>query len=102
MAFLVHISDADRAYLDNLPLSERAKKKIDDFIDYAIAQVDDAYRMDPPNRPQLGGSYFQRDLLLLDGNASGQRTYHKVRFIIQDDHAAAGVLLVVFVDHQKV
>jgi hypothetical protein len=46
LPFLVHITDADRAYLAGLPLSDTARERVEDFIDYAIAGVDDAFRND--------------------------------------------------------
>jgi hypothetical protein len=54
LSYIVHISDADRAYLDNLPLSEDAKERVAGFIEYAIADVDDTFRNDPANRPDPG------------------------------------------------
>jgi hypothetical protein len=39
MAYKVHITDADRDYLNNLPLSEGAKQKVEDLIEYGIAQL---------------------------------------------------------------
>jgi hypothetical protein len=51
LSYHVHISDADRGYLDNLPLSDAAKERVDDFIGYAIADVADAFRLDAENRP---------------------------------------------------
>ena len=98
MAYLVHITDADRAYLAGLPLSETAKERIEDFIDYGIAQVDDAVRNDPTNRTQPDGRYLLRDLLLLDKWGDGQ--LHRILFVISDEHAAAGVLVIVYVEHQ--
>jgi hypothetical protein len=98
LPFLVHLSDADRAYLANLPLSDTAKERVDDFIDYAIAQVDDAFRNDPANRTQPDPRYFHRDLLLLDVWGDGQ--CHWIDFVVNDEHAAHGVLLIVYVDHQ--
>ena len=80
MAYLVHITDADRAYLAGLPLSETAKERIEDFIDYGIAQG------------------LLRDFLLLDKWGDGQ--LHRILFVISDEHAAAGVLVIVYVEHQ--
>jgi hypothetical protein len=59
LSYHVHISDADRAYLDNLPLSEEAKEAVEDFIGYGIADVDDAFRHDPANRPYPGKPLFR-------------------------------------------
>jgi hypothetical protein len=98
LPYFVHIPDTERAYLDSLPLSDTAKQRVEDFIDYAIAQVDDAFRNDPANRPQPNTPYFHRDLLLFD--RWGDRRCHRLDFIVNDEHASAGVLLVVYVDHQ--
>ena len=98
MAYIVHISEVDRAYLASLPLSERAKARVDDFIEYAIAQVEDAVRNDPANRIQPDAHYFHRDLLLLD--FWGDRQLHRIDFVVNDENAPIGVLIVVYVDHQ--
>jgi hypothetical protein len=98
LPYFVHITDADRTYLAGLPLSATGKERVDDFIEYAIAQVDDAFRNNPANRTQLTTRYFHRDLLLLDVWGDGQ--YHRMDFVVDDEHAAVGVLLVVYVDHQ--
>jgi hypothetical protein len=102
LAFTLHITDADWTYLANLPLSERAKGSVDAFLDYAIAQVDDAFRNDPANRPWPNRPLFQRDFLLLDDEAAGKRGYHKIRFVVNDAAAPYGVLVLVYVDHQQV
>jgi hypothetical protein len=98
LPFLVHITNADRAYLAGLPLSETARERAEDFIDYAIAQVDDAFRNDPANRTQPNTRYFHRDLLRLDVGGDGK--LHRIDFVVDDEHAAFGVLEVVYVDHQ--
>jgi hypothetical protein len=102
LAYTIHISEADQRYLDNLPISEKAKEKVFDFIDYAIANVDESYRVDPANRMGLNSAYFQRDFLLLDTDSSENNVFHRINFIIKDDAAAFGVLLIVFVDRQPV
>jgi hypothetical protein len=67
LSYLLHIEDADEAYLNNLPLSDEAKRRVDDFIDYAIRNVDDHFRNDPANRPCGPGSpYFRCHLILRD------------------------------------
>ncbi len=98
MPYFVQIGAANRAYLDSLPLSEMAKGKVDDFIEYAIAQVEDAVRNDPANRIQPGTRYFHRDLLLLD--FWGDRQFHRIDFVINDENAPIGVLIIVYVEHQ--
>lgn len=92
------LEDRDQAYLEGLSLSDEAKGRLDDFISYAIANVDDSVRNDPANRPFPNASIFQLAFLILDGWGDGR--YHKITFVISDEHAAVGVLLIVFVDHE--
>jgi hypothetical protein len=84
--------------LDALPLSDRAKDHVERFVEYAIGQVDDAFRSDPANRTHPDTRCFKRHLLLLD--AWGDRQFHRVEFTVNDEHAKMGVLVVVYVDHQ--
>ncbi len=98
MSYHLHISNADRAYLDSLPLSEEAKERVEDFIDYAILSVDDAFRNDPTNRLGPGSPYFQRQLILLDFWGDGQG--HAINFVVNDESAAFGVLILVYVELQ--
>lgn len=98
MAYLVNLEEREQAYLDGLPLSEQAKARLDDFIDYAIANVKDSFRNDPANRPRPDSHFFQIVFFIRD--MWGDRLYHKVTFVVSDEHAAAGVLLIVFVDHE--
>jgi hypothetical protein len=92
----LQITDRDQAYLDNLPLSDKGRDKLSDFVDYAIAQVHDDFRNDPANRPAPG--HFQRDFLILDTDPSGNATVHKINFIVKDDTAGVGVLTIVYVE----
>jgi hypothetical protein len=96
LAYNVHVSDADREYLDALPLSEVAKGKVKAFIRDTLAVVDDAFRNDPANRIQAGSPHFRLQLLLLD--AWGDRKLHLIEFIVNDEHARFGVLVVVYVE----
>ncbi|HLN32001.1 MAG TPA: hypothetical protein VK395_29990 [Gemmataceae bacterium] len=96
MAYHVHFKDSDKAYLDALPLSSEAKEKIYNFVRYAIAEVGDAFRNDPANRQ--GPGCFHRDLILWDRWGDGQ--YHRIDFIVDDQHALQGVLIIVYVEHQ--
>ena len=98
MAYLGNISDRDQAYLDGLPLSDTAKRRVDDFIDYAIVNVDDSFRNDPANLPSSNAHFFQVDFLILDSSGDGR--YHNITFVVSDEHAAAGTLLIVFVEHK--
>ncbi|MHB1423557.1 MAG: hypothetical protein ACYC3I_10255 [Gemmataceae bacterium] len=98
MAFFVHIEDKDQAYLDGLSLSDEAKGRLDDFINYAIANVDDSVRTDPAHRPFPNAPIFQLDFLILD--SWGDRRFHKITFYVSDERAAVGVLLIEFMDHE--
>lgn len=98
MAFFVHLEDREQAYLDSLSLSEEAKGRLDNFVNYAIANVDDSARNDPANRPFANVSIFQLDFFILDSWGDGR--FHKITFYVSDEHAAVGVLLIVFMDHE--
>jgi hypothetical protein len=98
LPYWVHISDRDKAYLAGLPLSDTAKERIDDFIDYAIANVDDTFRQDPANRTQPDLRYFQSQLLLFD--QWGDQRVHRLDFFVNDENAHQGVLIIVYVDYQ--
>jgi hypothetical protein len=98
LAYLVHVEDRDQAYLDSLSLSVEAKRRLNDFIDYAIANVEDTVRNDPANRPFPNAPIFQLDFLILD--SWGDKRFHKITFHVNDERAAVGVLLIVFVDHE--
>jgi hypothetical protein len=86
------------AYLNNLPLSSRAKRSVWQFIDYAIANADDTVRNDPAFRFGPGHLYFTRQLLLRDW--WGDRGYHTLDFVVLDAPAAMGVLVIVYVEHR--
>ena len=73
-----------------------AKERIDDFIDYAIANVDDTFRQDPANRTPPDLRYFQSQLLLFD--QWGDQRVHRLDFFVNDENAQQGVLILVYVD----
>jgi hypothetical protein len=99
MSYHLHIPDAVQVYLDNLPMSDEAKRRLERFLDYGIARIDDADRNDPANRPGPPGSpYFVRDLVLL--NRWGDGRCHKIDCHVNDANAQHGVLVLTFVDHQ--
>ena len=53
MPYYMDIPDTEQAYLDALPLSSVAQDRIREFIAGFIANVPDAFRNDPANRPSL-------------------------------------------------
>jgi hypothetical protein len=96
--FEVHLTDADKAYLENLPLSAKAKARLTDFVAYGLVRVDGAFRADPENRVGPDGAFFKRDFFIVDG--WGDDRWHRVEFVVDDAHASAGKLVVVYIDHQ--
>jgi hypothetical protein len=99
LAFHVHIPDHERAYLHRLPVSHSAKQRLEEFIEQFIANVPDDFRLDPENRHGDGSPYFFVRHIFLDRDGDGR--LHAVDFHVRDDQAQFGVLLIVFVDHQR-
>jgi hypothetical protein len=97
LPYQVDIPDAERAYLDGLPLSDEAKERINRFIEQVIADIPDAFRLSPENRLGPDSPYFLVRHLILDRWGDGQM--HTLDFHVRDDTARFGVLLIVFVDH---
>jgi hypothetical protein len=97
--FQLQISDAEQAYLDALPLSPEARKRLDQFIDQGIASVSDKFRLDPANRPNPSGPFFVAQLILLDLWGDGR--LHLLDFHVRDDTAPFGVLSIVYIDHTQ-
>jgi hypothetical protein len=97
LAFELYISDDDQTYLDALPVSPRAKAKLEHFIDYAIRKVSSGFRNNPENRPNPDKSVFVLQFLVVD--EWGDDRWHTIDFTVDDSQAADGKLAVVFVDH---
>jgi hypothetical protein len=95
--FQIDLPDAERAYLDGLPLSPEAKERINAFVVEFVANVSDDFRLDPENRPLPDSPYFLAQYLILDRWGDGR--IHRLDFHIRDDKVQFGVLLVVFIDH---
>jgi hypothetical protein len=97
LSFHLDIPDAERAYLDSLPLSPEANERVRRFVEQFIAHVPDEFRLDPENRPHPDAPYFLVQYLLLDRWGDGR--LHTLDFHIRDDSAQFGVLLIVYIDH---
>jgi hypothetical protein len=97
LPYQLDIPDAERAYLDNLPLSPEAKERVNRFVDQFIADVPDEFRLAPENRPNPNSPYFVLQYLISDRWGDGR--IHRLDFHIRDDKAPFGVLFIVFVDH---
>ena len=98
MAFDLQIDAEHQAFLDDLPLSPYAKRRLDEFIDLAIADVRDDFREDPANRPNQDDALFQRDFYIVD--AWGDDRCHRMKFTLDDSHAAVGVLVLTCIQYQ--
>jgi hypothetical protein len=98
LAFHVHITHADESYLNNLPLSPEAKRRVWYFVETQLAELPDDFRLDPANRLAPDQPFFRIRHLIKDIHGDGK--IHTIDFYVQDDKAEFGVLLVVFVDHQ--
>jgi hypothetical protein len=97
LPYNVDISDAERAYLANLPLSAKAKDRLRLFIVTFLENVPDPFRLDPLNRPAAGKPYFLVQHIIRDIWGDGR--LHLVDFYVRDDGAPFGVLLIVYIDH---
>lgn len=97
MSFHLHISEAERAYLDRLPLSPEAKERISQFVEQFVANVPDEFRLNPENRLKPDGPFFLVQYIVLDRSGDGRM--HTIDFHIRDDKAEFGILLIVFIDH---
>ena len=97
MPFQLHLTDADRAYLDGLPLSPQAKARLKDFMQYGLARVKDDFRTDPANRPDSNKPLFVRDFFLVD--AWGDDRWHRIEFTVDHSQVSQGKLVIVFIDH---
>ncbi|HZY89928.1 MAG TPA: hypothetical protein VFE78_34215 [Gemmataceae bacterium] len=97
MSYQVDVPDAERAYLDGLPLSPEAKQRVNRFIEQVLADIPDTFRLNHENRLGPGSPYFLARYLLLDRWGDGHM--HTLDFHVRDDMAKFGVLLIVFIDH---
>lgn len=98
MAFHLDIPDAEREYLDKLPLSPQAREAVKQFVEQTIANISDTFRLDPENRPDPSKPCFRITHLVWD--LWGDRRVHTIDFYLKDADARYGVLLLAFTDHR--
>src|SRR5438105_994333 len=96
MPYQVHMEERDQRFLDGIPLTDRAREALRDFITYGLAGVTDEFRLDPANRV---GNYFRRDLTLVDEDSQGVKRCNQFDFTVDDTPAYTGWLIVLSVDH---
>jgi hypothetical protein len=96
LAYDIHLPEREQAYLNGLPLSPQGKEIVNRFIEQFIGNVSAEFRVDPANRPYPDAPIFRVHHILLD--RWGDNRLHSVDFYIQDDKAAFGVLLIVFIE----
>jgi hypothetical protein len=88
------ISRQDLAHLEAAPhLSADKLAEVLETVEAYLSNVTDQFREE--RRLVLGSSYFLFDLTFRDGGYG-----HRLLFYVNDSHAAAGVLVVEFVDHE--
>jgi hypothetical protein len=102
MPFFLHITDADRAYIDSMPLSPQAWQRVEDFIETGIMGIEDGFRLDPANRPGGPGEpLFEVRQVLCD--VWGDRHVCVIRYVVAGTRRVAeavfGVLTLVYVEH---
>jgi hypothetical protein len=95
--YRVHLYQQDIDYLAGRSLSDRARAAVENFITEVIGGVGDAFRNDPANR--AGASYFFIQLVLVD--YWGDRRGHTFDFFVNDARAAAGDLVVGYVEMDR-
>jgi hypothetical protein len=99
LPFDLQFTEADEKYLAALPLSDKARAVVDDFIVSAIANVDDNFRNDRDNRTtDPDDQYFHRDFVFTDRWGDGR--CHRINFVLNDKRATMGVLVVVYVEFE--
>jgi hypothetical protein len=91
----VQATPRDEAYLAALPLSERARRSVEEYAVNGLAYLTDADR--ESNRVAPGSPYVRMQFNFRDW--WGDRRGHRVDFVVNDAHAVHGVLLLVYVEH---
>jgi hypothetical protein len=94
VAYHIQLARKDLDYLAALP--HVSPSKLGDILDQVLAvleNVDDRFR--EQRRFRAGDPCFLFDYVFQD---EGHR--HQLLFYVDDSHAAAGVLIVAFVDHK--
>jgi hypothetical protein len=97
LAYIVHISEEDRHYIDHgLGLSPDGRRKVWEFLDYAVADMREEFRLSPDNRVPGDQSLLRLRFVLRDDAGDGR--IRVLDFYIDDAGAAAGVLLLTFIN----
>lgn len=97
MAFIVHVSEEDRHYIDHvIGLSQDGQRKVWDFLEYAVADIREEARLSPENRVPGDPSLLRLRFVLRDDTGDGR--VHVLDFYIDDSGAAPGVLLLTFIN----
>jgi len=93
LPYHVQISREDLSRLESLP--HVSAGKLVDVLDEVVTYLENvADQVREENRLAPGSPYFLFEYVFVDGGH-----LHHLRFYVNDSHAAAGVLVVAFVDH---
>jgi hypothetical protein len=97
LAFIVHISEEDRHYIDHgLGLSPDGRRMVWEFLEYAVADMREEARLAPENRVAGDPSLLRLRFVLRDDAGDGR--VRVLDFYIDDSGATAGVLLLTFIN----
>lgn len=96
MSYLIYLDDADRAYLDGLPLSTAARGRLEQFLLTDLGHLPDSFRNEPANRPQPGQPIFLVRHHFPDPEGDGR--HHSLDIYLSDKDAAMGVWKIVFLE----
>ncbi|HYT95258.1 MAG TPA: hypothetical protein VEL76_41455 [Gemmataceae bacterium] len=95
MRYGLEYADSVRDYLRNLSLSRSGRLCICTALIEMAAEVPDAFRLDPANRPDPASPFYHFTQICLD---SGR--FRTLYVVVDDTTAAYGVLRIVYADCQ--
>jgi hypothetical protein len=93
--YRLELRESVREYLRNLPLSRAGRVCVNAALIEMAAEVPDAFRSDPANRPGPSSPYYFFTHIFMDDGR------FRTLFVVVDDSTAAyGVLRIVYADCQ--
>jgi hypothetical protein len=95
LAYDIQARPEDKVYLASLPLSDRSKRRVEDYIVNGLGNLTDDDR--ERNRLAPGSPCIRMQFNLRDW--WGDRRSHRVDFFLSDANAVHGVLLLLYVEH---
>lgn len=95
MRYTLEFRESIRDYLRNLPLTREGRVRLHTNLIALTAEVPDAFRADPANRPGPSSPFYHFTYHFRDGSR-----WWKLFVVVDDSAAAYGVLRVVYADCQ--